>query len=100
VTDREGRWGASGTADDPRVALNHAGGNRTGALQLWLALWRLAGPRPLHVLVDGCGLPLRVVLSPGQASDKTAAAVEQESGFGCKLRARIQTCRRRALSQI
>jgi hypothetical protein len=24
----------------------------------------------LHVVVDGCGLPLRVVLSPGQASDK------------------------------
>jgi len=27
----------------------------------------------LHVLVDGCGLPIRVVLSPGQASDKTVA---------------------------
>ena len=27
----------------------------------------------LHVVVDGCGLPLRVVLSPGQASDKAVA---------------------------
>ena len=27
----------------------------------------------LHVIVDGCGLPIRVVLSPGQASDKAVA---------------------------
>jgi len=27
----------------------------------------------LHVVVDGCGLPLRVVLSPGQASDRAVA---------------------------
>src|SRR3954454_2773372 len=27
----------------------------------------------LHVVVDGCGLPLRVVVSPGQASDKAVA---------------------------
>jgi transposase len=27
----------------------------------------------LHVVVDGCGLPLKTVLSPGQASDKAVA---------------------------
>jgi transposase len=27
----------------------------------------------LHVVVDGCGMPIRVVLSPGQASDKAVA---------------------------
>jgi transposase len=27
----------------------------------------------LHVVVDGCGLPLKIVLSPGQASDKAVA---------------------------
>ena len=40
----------------------------------------------LHVLVDGCGLPIRIVLSPGQASDKTMApALLEDLPSGCDL---------------
>jgi transposase len=74
----------------------------------------------LHVIVDGCGLPIRVVLSPGQASDKAVAPallaglapgrdLVADRGYDAKAlldliaaqggRAHIPTCRDRKLQR-